>query len=365
MSRDSHGAVLKSLACAATLAFSLSPAAFPQAQTKSGPCDRACLESFADQYMDALIAHDPKPLPLSTKLKNTENGQRLNPGDGFWRTATAKGKYRLFVADPQSGEVALLTTMTEATGLQAVQVPIAIRLKIDNRQIAEIETFVVRTGLNTGTGAKELEALGNPNPVFLATVPAGERASREEIIKTANLYFSGLEKNDGKGNYSFFADDCERLEDGQPTTHNPNFRTGAAFTPAAGGRGGAAKQAEPAPPTGSNPAALGCKEQFATGYFRFVTRIRDRRFVVVDTERGLVFSFVFFDHAAGRYREYGLADGTGASLGPTRPWTWEIAEVFKIEKGKIRRVEELLDQVPYGMLSGWSTWEEGMSSKPR
>jgi hypothetical protein len=371
MSRDSNGAALKPFVCAAILAFSLTPVAF--AQTKSSPCDRACLESFADQYMDALIAHDPKLLPLSTKLKNTENGQRLNPGDGFWRTAAAKGKYRLFVVDPktgdpQSGEVALLTTMTEATGPQAVQVPIAIRLKIDNRQIAEIETFVVRTGLNTGTGAKELEALGNPNPLFLATVPAAERASREELIKTANLYFSGLEKNDGKGNYSFFADDCERLEDGQQTTHNPNFRTGAAFTPAAGGRGGAggaAKQAEPAPPTGSNPAALGCKEQFASGYFRFVTRIRDRRFVVVDTERGLVFSFVFFDHAAGKYRDYGLADGTGASLGPTRPWTWEIAEVFKIEKGKIRRVEALLDQVPYGMLSGWSTWEEGMSSKPR
>ncbi len=316
--------------------------------------------------MDALIAHDPNRLPLSPKLKNTENGQRLNPGDGFWRTATAKGKYRLFVDDPQSGEVALMTTMTEAN----VPVSVAIRLKIDNRQIAEIETFVVRTGLSGGNGAKELEALGSPNPLFLQTIPAPERASREDLIKTANLYFSALEKNDGKGNYSFFADDCERLEDGQQTTHNPNFRTGSGFTAGGGGgRGGrgGAKQAEPAPapPAGFNPAALGCKEQFASGYFRFVTRIRDRRFVAVDTERGLVFSFVFFDHAAGKYRNYKMADGTDASNGPTRPWTWELAEMFKIEKGKIRRVEALLDQVPYGMLSGWSTWEEGMSTKPR
>ena len=72
----------------AILAFALALPAL--AQTKSGPCDRACLESFADQYMDALIAHDPKRLPLSPKLKNTENGQRLDPGDGFWRTATAR-----------------------------------------------------------------------------------------------------------------------------------------------------------------------------------------------------------------------------------------------------------------------------------
>jgi hypothetical protein len=349
---------------AAALALALAAPAFPQA-TKSGPCDRACLEAFADQYMDALIAHDPKGLPLSTKLKNTENGQRLNPGDGFWRTATAKGKYRLFVDDPQTGVVALMTTMTEATGPQAVQVPIAIRLKIDSRQIAEIETFVVRTGLSGGTGAKELETLGNPNPLFLSTIPTAERASRDDLVKTANLYFSTLEKNDGKGNYSFFADDCERLEDGQQTTHNPNFRTGSGFAAAPGGRGGA-KQAEPAPPpTGFNPATLGCKEQFASGYFHFVTRIRDRRFVAVDTERGLVFSFVFFDHAAGKNRNYKMADGTDASSGPTRPWTWELAEMFRIEKGKIRRVEALLDQVPYGMLSGWSTWEEGMSGKPR
>jgi hypothetical protein len=209
--------------------------------------------------------------------------------------------------------------------------------------------------------------LAAPIPCCFKLFSAAERATREDLIKTANLYFSGLEKNDGKGNYSFFADDCERLEDGQQTTHNPNFRTGSGFTAAPGGRGGARggeKQPESAP-AGFNPATLGCKEQFQSGYFRFVTRIRDRRFVAVDPERGLVFSFVFFDHAAGKYREYPMADGTGAANGPTRPWTWEIAEVFKIEKAKIRRVEALLDQVPYGMLSGWSTWEEGMSSKPR
>ncbi|HEY1758137.1 MAG TPA: hypothetical protein VGG72_22395 [Bryobacteraceae bacterium] len=346
---------------ALVIAFALAPAAFAQ-NTKAAPCDRACLESFADQYMDALIAHDPKRLPLSAKLKNTENGQRLEPGDGFWRTATAKGKYRLFVDDPQTGNIALITTMTEAN----VPVSIAIRLKIENRQIAEIETFTVRTGLSSGTGAKELETLASPNPLFLQTIPATERASREDLIKTANMYFSALEKNDGKGNYSFFADDCERLEDGQQTTHNPNFRTGSGFAAAPAGRGGRGgeKQAAP-PPAGFNPALLGCKEQFLSGYFHFVTRIRDRRFVAVDTERGLVFSFVFFDHAAGKYRDYKMSDGTEASNGPTRPWTWELAEMFKIERGKIRRVEALLDQVPYGMLSGWSTWDEGMSSKPR
>jgi hypothetical protein len=34
---------------------------------------------------------------------------------------------------------------------------------------------------------------------------------------------------------------------------------------------------------------------------------------------------------------------------PTAPWTWELAEMFKLEQGKIRRIEAILDRAPYGM----------------
>ena len=51
--------------------------------------------------------------------------------------------------------------------------------------------------------------------------------------------------------------------------------------------------------------------------------------------------------------------------GPSVPWTWQIAEVFKIERGKIGPVESVLHQVPYGMGSGWSSWEDAMSSRAR
>ena len=76
-------------------------------------CDRACLENFVDQYMDALIAHDPKKLPMTARVKNTEDGVRLDPGDGFWRTALAKGPYRLFVTDIETGQVGFIGTMRE------------------------------------------------------------------------------------------------------------------------------------------------------------------------------------------------------------------------------------------------------------
>ena len=43
-----------------------------------------------------------------------------------------------------------------------------------------------------------------------------------------------------------------------------------------------------------------CLEQFQSGLIHFVNRIRDRRFVAIDQERGIVFAFGFFDHSGRR-----------------------------------------------------------------
>jgi hypothetical protein len=40
-----------------------------------------------------------------------------------------------------------------------------------------------------------------------------------------------------------------------------------------------------------------------------------------------------------------------------------IAELFKVEGGLLHEIEAILERVPYGMPSGWSTWEDGMSDK--
>ena len=41
--------------------------------------------------------------------------------------------------------------------------------------------------------------------------------------------------------------------------------------------------------------------------------------------------------------------------------TWQLAELFKIENGLIRRVEAVFHRAPYGTPSGWSTFEQAMS----
>lgn len=331
-------------------------------------CDRACLENFVDQYMDALIAHNPKKLPMAARVKNTEDGVRLDPGDGFWRTALAKGSYRLFVTDTEAGQVAFLGTMREVNAPMPNPVIVGIRLKVENRQVSEIENMVVRDV----RAATNLEKRGAPDPVFLEAIPVAQRASRADLVRTANLYLSALEKSDGKS-LPPFAAGCERVQNGVQTTDNPD--AGAQMAPlltggaARGGRGGDAKQPPAAPPKPQglhiNISAMGCTDQFKLGYFNFLRRARNRRFVAVDRERGLAMVIVELDEPAGKYATFKLADGREITAGPNRPRTIAAFEMYKIEGGKIRRIEEIQHDVPYGMLSGWSSYEEGMSSKAR
>ena len=51
--------------------------------------------------------------------------------------------------------------------------------------------------------------------------------------------------------------------------------------------------------------------------------------------------------------------------GPVQPWTWELAEIFKVQGGKIHRIQAVLQRSPFGMNSGWSTWQQGMSDQAR
>src|ERR1700683_2696147 len=126
-------------------------------QTKSSPaqagtpaCDRACLEGFVNQYLDALLAHNVFGLPLAPKVKFSENDQLLDLGDGMWNVTTSIGPYKIYVADPQSGQVGFLGTVRENDR----PVALALRLKIENRKISEIETIVQSTAAGPPPGGR-------------------------------------------------------------------------------------------------------------------------------------------------------------------------------------------------------------------
>jgi hypothetical protein len=321
-----------------------------QAQGKSGSCERTCLERFVDQYMDAMVAHDPGEL-FTKDVRFTENGVRLQLGEGLWSSIVGKGTYRFYVPDVETQQIGFIGTAREEGEKPGGDlVGIALRLKVVNGRISEAEQLVLRgdAGWQNSVGVS-LEKRGNPNPVFAEIIPVAERPSREEMIKTANYYFTGIQQNDGKGYYPF-TDDCDRVENGEQATNVP-LKPGE-------------KKPDPKIST-IYSSAWSCKEQFESGLIHFVSRVRDRRFVAVDRERGVVYSFAFFDHAAGKTRTFKTPSGRIVTSGPTTPWTWQIAELFKVEKGKIRKIEALLMRCPYGMNSGWSTYEQGMSDQPQ
>ncbi|MGA8012416.1 MAG: hypothetical protein WB949_08325 [Candidatus Acidiferrales bacterium] len=340
-----------------TAPLSAAPAG-PQGGAAPSFCDRSCLNSFVDQYVDALVAHDPSRLPLTKFVKYTENGQKLELGDGFWRTASGKGTYKFYVDDTEAGQVGFEGTLQEA----GHPVLIALRLKIENQKISEIETIVARGQMAEG-GAANLEKLGKPRAAFLEDIPPAERVSRLELIKTANKYFSGMQQDDGKGDYSFFGDDCNRLENGMQTTNNMTPFGG--MTSNGTPRPAPSAKYDPATNPTTYSAGWSCRDQFRSGLLHFVSWIRDRRYMIVDQERGIVWGFGFFDHQAGDTRNFETPDGRPVTAGPTTPFTWEIAEIFKVRHGQLHEIEAVLTQGPYGMCSGWSGYERCRSDQPQ
>jgi hypothetical protein len=308
------------------------------------PCNRVCMEALVDDYLDALIANDPGAVPLANDVRFTENGQRLQLRDGLWQTMAGRGDYRIFTSDEVAQQVAFIGNVFEEhrDPTQMTPAVLALRLRLEDGAISEIEHFVVRS-----TSAAERLADLTPRFAFLSVVPEAQRNTRQEMLEIANMYFVGMQKNDGLMDYPF-ADDCDRIENGMRSTNAP--------TPTG--------ETRPDPSDASvYSAQWSCLEQFQSGLIFFVNRIRDRRFVAVDEERGLVFSFVFFDHSGGEFRHGVTPAGREVIAGPVQPWTWGIAELFKVYDGKIHEIEAILERVPYGMNSGWSTWEQGMSDE--
>ena len=182
----------------------------PQSAAAEG-CDYACLTGFLDQYLAALVAHDPNPLPVATHVKFTENTIPLKLGDALWGTISGMGTYKIYFADPQAGQAGCEVTIRE-NGTPAIFV---LRLKVVDRKITEVET-IVRRGAEP---AQNLEKLGQPNPVWLQPLTPSERTLRAEMLKDGNQYFEGIVHV--SGDMVPFDEKCNRILDGTQDTNNP------------------------------------------------------------------------------------------------------------------------------------------------
>jgi hypothetical protein len=304
------------------------------------PCDRSCLTGLMDRYVDAIMKHDRTGLPLEPELRMTENAAQIAVGEGIlWRARVEPTAFKLYVADPIAGQVGLQTVLN----IEGRPALVAIRLKVERLRILEIEQL-----LDRNIAPQAMELLQTPRPQLVNDVPAAERTSREGLLWAAHSYFDALEGDSGK--IGAFADDCVRHENGYQTVANK--------TPG---------RAAPSPNIPSTETVMGkvfaklsmmtCAQQVDTKAFSFMTKLRPRRVLILDEQKGLASAFPLFVQDGTRRYEGGYVGIPEAPKPTGLPMLINMTtmETFGIRGGKIHEVEVFPFVVlPYGYGNGWT-----------
>jgi hypothetical protein len=282
------------------------------AEARSATCDKACLERIGDQYRAAYLKHDPKLAPFAKKVRFTENNVEMAFPDASWDTVSKEIGPALTLSDTKTDNVGIYTTIlqNDTPGF------LAIRLHIERGQITEAE-HILSTKRNLSGPPTPIGDVNTfqHDPDLAQIVPPAERVPREKMIALANGYFSTLQNNTGEIRGTRFAADATRSENGMKF---PEIEKG-----------------------------------FKSGRYRFNERVRDRDFVVVDEERGLVMARGFIDHK-GVLDEYTLTDGTPQRSVFREPHTWSLLETFKVKNDMITGVEATFIGAPYYIRSPWT-----------
>src|SRR3954469_12956057 len=95
-------------------------------------CDRACLTSTLDKYLQAVLKHDPAAAPLGGAYRHTENALHKPLGKGIWESAAARGKVQRRYVDAVSGQAAYYGIIEEANNKVAI---VTARLRVENREV--------------------------------------------------------------------------------------------------------------------------------------------------------------------------------------------------------------------------------------
>ena len=119
------------------------------------PCDRACLRTTLDAYLNAVVKHDPAAAPLMIGFRQTENAIVVRPGTGLWKTMTGLGAMQRRYLDPVTGQAAFFGIIEEGSEKAVV----TLRLKIDDRKASEAEWILARKGRDDWSSASRSRAV--------------------------------------------------------------------------------------------------------------------------------------------------------------------------------------------------------------
>jgi hypothetical protein len=289
----------------------------------TGRCDRECLQGYVDQYLQALVAHDPSRLPLAQNYQAIYNGKATKAGsDDSWQSID-QISYHQYVLDPKTEQAAFFGVAVQ----QQRRGTLFLRLAVRNGKLTFIETIAGKRTLGGVPG------LISPNPFFNYILPPLQRRPRQQLIAVANSYFQGLQAHDGSK--VPVSGDCRRFEDGVQTSLNPVFMP------------------------------IACND-FAP--FTYMDATADRIYPIVDVARGLVLGqmVIKVSRAAGppsapagaAAQHSDFPNPASGMVMPPNPYFHKphdtiIHELFKIVNGKITEIQTIRLDRPYGWGGGW------------
>jgi len=277
-----------------------------------GDCDRACLRTMLDQYLAAVIKHDPAAAPLVVGFRQTENAINVAPGGGVWKSVTGLGKMQRRYFDAVSGQAGYYGLIDEADGVAVA----TLRLRVQNRKLTEAEWYLARAndpGLNGPRQPGRPPAnLHNPdyliaNPPPDRVVPRAQRLSRDELVAVVNSYFDAITSHDGS--IALTHAGCGRAENGSPTPAGkflPPIPRPATAAPAAGA---------PAP---AGPSSNDCVGGLANFNLSMVVA---RRIPLVDEEAQVALGMAIFIRRPGSPTPRNV-----------------FSEWFNVEEGRIKTI---------------------------
>jgi hypothetical protein len=271
------------------------------------PCDRACLTTFIDAYFAALIANDARALPQAARSRITQNGSEKRLADTFWDGAQQIA-YRFDIVNTNRGDTGTETVIVNADGSKTMHM---LRLKVAGGAITEIETIKANQG--------EADRLWDPDrltavsPDLQLSIREAERDSYYALIAAAEGYWRAFQTN-GTPEYhpAPLLPDARRFENGLQTT-------------------GLVRDGQ----------YVSAQSGFDAG--RFLNRnIWDRRYPVVDEERGIVLSIVRFGIKGGAQSQSTVTSNDRL-----------VAEFFAVKRGQIQEIQAVLFNLPDAEPTGW------------
>jgi hypothetical protein len=270
-------------------------------------CDRACLTGFADTYFKALVDKRASEVPLAPDVKVTLNGQMMKLDQAFWNSAQ-RIVYRWDIVNEQLGDLASEAVVLNADASKTMYM---VRLKVIGGKIVEVETIKANKG--------EADRLWDPDnltavsPALQLSIREADQDSYYALIAAAESYWRAFQTNGTEAYHpASLMPDAKRFENGVQTT-------------------GLVR----------NGVYASASEGFDKGRFKG-RNLWDRRYPVVDTERGIVLSIVRF----------GLKDGMKSESAATANDRL-VAEFFAVKSGKIQEIHAVLYNLPDAKPTGW------------